>query len=265
MGYQVGVTPLQMAAAVSSVANGGTLFEPRVLRAVVRDGIRTPVPPKVIRQAIKLETANTLTTIMEEIVERGTATLAKVPGFTVAGKTGTAAKLVNGRYSATDYNASFVGFVPSRQPALTIIVVIDSPHAKGHVGGIAAAPVFERIATASLRYLGVSPTINPETPILVQRVDPNPVETALIDTPAIVPLMPAERDPNVVPDLRGMSGRDALRALAQVGLTARLQGTGVVVDQQPPAGSTLEPGTSCLLILTRTPSPRLTADFGDQP
>ena len=266
MGYQVGVTPLQMAAAVSSVANGGTLYEPRVLRAVVRDGVRTPVPSKVVRQTIKPETAETLTTIMEEVVERGTATQAKVPGFTVAGKTGTAAKVVGGRYSTTDYNASFVGFVPSRQPALTIIVVIDSPHAKGHVGGVAAAPVFERIARSSLRYLGIAPTINPETPILVQRIERNPVETAkLINSPSIVPLMPAERDPNVVPDLRGMSGRDALRALAQVGLTARLQGIGVVVDQQPPAGSPLERGASCLLILTRTPSPRLTVEPGAQP
>ncbi len=266
MGYQVGVTPLQMATAMSAIANGGTLYEPRVLRAVVRDGVRTLVPSKVVRQSIKPETANTLTTIMEEVVERGTATRAKVPGFTVAGKTGTAAKLVNGRYSTTDYNASFVGFVPSRQPVLTIIVVIDSPHAKGHVGGIAAAPVFERVARSSLRYLGIAPTINPETPILVQRIAPNPVETAaLVNGRAIVPLMPAERDPNVVPDLRGMSGRDALRALAQVGLTARLQGTGVVVDQQPPAGSPLERGANCLLILTRMPSPRLPGEFGEQP
>lgn len=266
MGYQVGVTPLQMAAAVSSVANGGTLYEPRVLRAVVRDGVRTLVPSKVVRQTIKPDTAETLTTIMEEVVDRGTATQAKVPGFTVAGKTGTAAKVVNGRYSTTDYNASFVGFVPSRQPALTIIVVIDSPHSQGHVGGVAAAPVFQRIAQSSLRYLGIAPTIDPETPILVQRVEANPIEaTALANAPAIVPLMPGDRDPNVVPDLRGMSGRDALRALALVGLTARLQGTGVVVDQQPPAGSPLERGASCLLILTRTPSPRLSADPGAQP
>ncbi len=266
MGYQIGVTPLQMAAAVSSVANGGTLYEPRVLRAVVRDGVRTPVQSKAIRQTIKPETARTLTTIMEQVVERGTATRAKVPGFTAAGKTGTAAKLIGGRYSTSDYNASFVGFVPSRQPLLTVIVVIDSPHAKGHVGGIAAAPVFERIARASLRYLGVAPTINPEAPVLVQRVEPERTGiTALIIMPAIVPLMPAERDPNAVPDLRGMSGRDALRALAQVGLTARLQGTGVVIDQQPAAGSPLERGTSCLLILTRTPSPRLTAEAGGQP
>jgi cell division protein FtsI (penicillin-binding protein 3) len=264
MGYQVGVTPLQMAAAVSSVANGGTLYEPRVLRAVVRDGVRKPVPSKPVRQSIKPETAETLTAIMEEVVNRGTATLAKVPGFTVAGKTGTAAKLVNGRYSTSDYNASFVGFVPSRAPVLTIIVVIDSPHAKGHVGGVAAAPVFSRIAQASLRYLGVAPTINPETPILVQRVEPNPVETAaLVNGASIVPLMPADRDPNVVPDLRGMSGRDALRALAQVGLTARLQGTGVVVDQHPPAGSPLEAGGTCTLVLSRVLA-RPAGALGDQ-
>ena len=77
---------------------------------------------------------------MEAVVERGTATAAKIEGYTIAGKTGTAAKIVDGRYSQSDYNASFVGFVPSRKPELTIIVVIDSPKTKGYYGGVVAAP-----------------------------------------------------------------------------------------------------------------------------
>ena len=99
----------------------------------------------------------TLTGIMEQIVERGTATYAQVEGYTIAGKTGTASKLVNGRYSNSDYYASFVGFLPSRNPVATIIVVIDSPHAHGYYGGPIAGPVFQRIAEATLRHLGVSP------------------------------------------------------------------------------------------------------------
>ena len=129
MGYQIGVTPLQMVAAVSAIANGGELVEPRIVGAVYRDSRRYPVTPKVVRRAISADTAATLTTIMEGVVERGTAKAAQIPGYTVAGKTGTAHKLVDGRYSKSDYNASFVGFIPSRNPAVAIIVVTDSPHA----------------------------------------------------------------------------------------------------------------------------------------
>ena len=266
MGYQVGVTPLQMAAAVSAVANGGTLYEPRLLRAIVRDGgrTRTRTQPKAVRRAIKPETAATLTTIMEAVVERGTATRAQMAGYTVAGKTGTAAKLVDGRYSTSNYNASFVGFVPSRAPELTIIVVIDSPHTQGHTGGAAAAPVFKRIAEASLRYLGVAPTIDPAPPIIVAHHEATLVATtAATAPPTVVTLSPGDES-NVLPDLRGQSARDALRALARLGLTARLHGTGLVTGQDPLPGSALEPGGSCTLILTRLPFGRAGA-AGAQP
>ena len=99
IGYQIGVTPLQMATAVSSVANGGDLIQPRVVRALIRDGKRQDVKPTVLGRTISKDTAATLTNIMEQIVERGTGTLAQVEGYTIAGKTGTAAKLINGRYS----------------------------------------------------------------------------------------------------------------------------------------------------------------------
>ncbi|MEO8677565.1 MAG: penicillin-binding protein [Vicinamibacterales bacterium] len=252
MGYQVGVTPIQMAAAVSSVANGGTLYEPRILRTVIRGGMRTPVTPKAVRRTIKPETAATLTAIMEQVVERGTAKAAQMPGFTVAGKTGTAAKLINGRYSTTNYNASFVGFVPSRDPALTIIVVIDSPHTKGHTGGAAAAPVFQRIANASLRYLGVGPTVGAPPPVMVARRAEGPVSAAAspVDPTPVVTLA-GSSDPPMVPDLRGLGAREAMRSLARAGLTARIFGAGVVIDQQPLPGTTLDPGTICTLVLSR--------------
>ena len=157
MGYQIGVTPLQMVTAVSSVANGGQLMEPRAIRAVYHDHRRIGVTPRVLRQSITGETAAVLTGIMEQVVERGTAKAARIPGYTIAGKTGTASKLVNGRYSKSENNVSFVGFVPSRKPVVAIIVVIDGPHAGGTSGGAVSAPVFKRIAEATLRYLGVPP------------------------------------------------------------------------------------------------------------
>ena len=264
MGYQVGVTPLQMAAAVSAVANGGTLYEPHVVRAIIKGSQRTAIAPKTVRQAILPETAATLTGIMENVVIEGTGKNAKLVSYNVAGKTGTADKLVNGRYSPSQQNVSFVGFVPSRNPVLTVIVMVDSPRVGGDTGGAIAAPIFKRIADASMRQLGVTPTINPQPPVMVARNQQSPVtQTAALDTPSIVAL-PAHLSDAGLPDLRGMSAREALRELARLGLTARMEGDGVVVEQNPPAGSPFEPGASCTLVLNRRFQPRLTGAIGDQ-
>ncbi len=248
MGYQVGVTPLQMAAAVSSIANGGEYVEPRALRAVYREGRRYEVKPKVLRRTIGADTSAALTAIMEQVVERGTGTLAKISGYTIAGKTGTANKLVNGHYTNLTY-ASFVGFLPSQDPAVTILVVLDSPNgSNGHFGGPVSAPIFRRIGEATLRYLAVPPSINRLPPVLVARNeerDERPVVNLVSDKPA-----------GTVPDVRGMSARAALHRLVAVGLSARLSGDGFVVAQDPLPGSAIEEGAQCHLTLQRGPLPR---------
>ncbi|OFW07037.1 MAG: hypothetical protein A3I61_02955 [Acidobacteria bacterium RIFCSPLOWO2_02_FULL_68_18] len=254
MGYQVGVTPLQMAAAASVVANGGELIEPRIVRAVIADGVRTAVPRKVARRVVSPGTAALLTDMMEQVVERGTGTRARVPGFTVAGKTGTAQKVVGGRYSTTDYNVSFVGFVPSRQPVLAIVVVVDSPHAVAPYGGTVAAPIFQRLAEAGLRLYGVPPSLNPSPPVVVARREQTSRQPASgpATVPAIVTLEGgATGTAPLFPDLRGLGARDALRMLARLGLTARLHGTGIVVDQDPLPGSPIERGAVSTLRLER--------------
>jgi cell division protein FtsI (penicillin-binding protein 3) len=254
MGYQVGVTPIQMVAAVNAIASGGELIEPRLVRAVIEGNQRVERPTKIIRRAVKRETAASLTTIMEEVVQEGTAKAARMDGFTVAGKTGTAGKIENGRYSNVDYNASFVGFVPSREPAVTILVVIDSPRGKaGYYGGAVAAPIFKRIAEATLRHLGVAPNVDPAGRMLVVRREaietdqpvPSPVKSSVSQAPR--PVLAA----GLMPDLRGVSARDAVRVLAQLGVAARLFGDGVVVDQQIAPGAPLEAGVSCIIHLSR--------------
>jgi cell division protein FtsI (penicillin-binding protein 3) len=256
IGYQVAVTPLQMASAVSAVANGGMLIEPRVVRAFLRDGTREEVAPRTIRRAITAETAATLTGIMEAVVERGTAKTAQIDGYTIAGKTGTASKLIDRQYSKSEYNASFVGFVPSRKPALTIIVVIDSPHGRGYYGGTVAAPVFKRIAEASMRHLGIAPSINAAPPVLVARHDQPAGETSArqVRLPAVLPTAAATALPGVMPDLRGMSAREAAGLLARLGMTPRLTGHGFVLDQMPLAGTPLVRGTAADLTLGRRPA-----------
>jgi cell division protein FtsI (penicillin-binding protein 3) len=259
MGYEIGVTPLQMATAVSSVANGGVLLQPRIVRAIRHGAIRTAVTPLELRRSISRETAAELSTIMEQVVERGTATKAQVPGYTVAGKTGTAAKIVDRHYSKTDYHASFVGFVPSRQPAFTILVVIDSPHAGPYAGGVVAAPIFQRIADEALRYGGVAPTINPMPPVLVRASAADAPSADVIRTAAAAagpPQISVLAGPPAVPDVRGLGAREATRRLVRLGLVPRLTGDGIVVDQDPAAGTPLEPGRPCRLWLDRA-SPAL--------
>jgi cell division protein FtsI (penicillin-binding protein 3) len=258
MGYQVGVTPLQMAAAVSSVANGGEYVEPRVIRAIYRDNRRYEIHPNVIRRTITADTAAVLTSIMEGVVERGTARPAQIPGFTIAGKTGTAAKLVNGAYSKSEYNGSFVGFLPSRSPLVTILVVLDSPHGPhGYYGGNVSAPIFKRIAEATLQYFGVGPTLNPAPPVLVAHRDGSSgashvsMSTGSSSGDAPIVSFVADGPPGTMPDLQGMSAREALRKLVRLGLTARVDGNGFVVAQDPPAGTALESVGQCRLTLDR--------------
>jgi cell division protein FtsI (penicillin-binding protein 3) len=259
IGYEIGITPLQMAAALGSVANGGELMQPRVVRAVVRKGRRLPVPHKAVGRTISERTAAELRTILEGVVEPGgTATRAKVEGFTVAGKTGTAKKLVNGSYRGhNDYNVSFAGFVPSREPVFTVVVVIDSPRKMSPYGGVVAAPVFQRIADAALRHRGVPPSIDPAPPVLIARQDDVRQQPAAapIPTTAIVPVAAttASSDP-VFPDLSGMSAREAVHALARLGLGVRVHGVGFVVDQEPQAGTLLTAAGVASIWLERVPA-----------
>ena len=161
MGYQVGVTPLQMVAAVSSVANGGDALRAAHRARGHQGRTALPVAPKAC-------VARSPTHRRRAHHDHGTgrrarhrASTAQMDGFTIAGKTGTAHKIVDGRYSQSDYNASFVGFVPSRSPALTILVMIDSPHANGYFGGTrgcADLQAHRRSVAAPARYRR---TINP--------------------------------------------------------------------------------------------------------
>jgi cell division protein FtsI (penicillin-binding protein 3) len=252
MGYQVGVTPLQMVAAISSVANGGQYVEPRVVRAAYRDNRRYEVKPKVLRRTISADTAASLTGIMEGVVDRGTAKgFAEIPGYSVAGKTGTANTLVNGHYSNSTY-ASFVGFVPSRDPKITVLVMLNSPKGPaGHFGGPVSGPIFKRIAETALRYLGVAPTIDPAPPVLVARHDDQVVESEgpAQESPIVNVLVEAAE--GTVPDVRGLSARDAMRKLSKAGLSAQMTGDGFVVSQDPAPGEPIENHRVCKVALER--------------
>ena len=156
-GHEIAVTPLQMVAALSAIANGGTLMEPHITKALMRDGkIVEQIKPKKIRRVISKKTSRQMMEILKFVVKDGTGKNAAVEGFDVAGKTGTAQKYITKTksYSKTEFVSSFIGYAPADAPRLVILVMIDNP--KGvHWGSVVAAPVFREIAKKSLRYLNV--------------------------------------------------------------------------------------------------------------
>jgi len=155
IGQEVGVTALQLAGAMSVIANGGQLMKPYVIDEIrdKKGGVVMKAQPKLIRRVLSLDTSLRMTKMLTGVVEEGTGKMAQIQGFTSAGKTGTAQKLEpNGAYSHNKFVGSFVGFAPSEDPLVTIVVSLDEPH-PSYYGGVVAAPVFKNVAEDVLRYL----------------------------------------------------------------------------------------------------------------
>ena len=290
MGQEVGVTPLQLATAVSAIANGGLLYKPHVIAEIKRgdqvlpaEGILAPIAPK---RVIRPETAATLRRLMENVILSGTGQLAHLDGWTAAGKTGSAQKIdpSTGRYSPTQLIASFSGFAPINSPAVTILVSLDSPVGQ-HEGGEVAAPVFKRIAEQVLPYLDV-PRDVPLAPRLVQAAykgrdvsdsatleDFTPEDfSAQADQPPLN--LPASKQkarvspaPSVtvavdeggdikVPDFSGKTMRDVTAICLRLGLDPILIGSSLAVNQTPAAGAKTKRGAK-ITVQFGTPAPKI--------
>jgi cell division protein FtsI (penicillin-binding protein 3) len=173
IGQEVSVTPLQMLTAMNCIANGGSYMEPYVVSEIKgKDGsVVMRRNPKKVRQVVSKATAAKLRDILSTVVEEGgTAVSARIKGYQVAGKTGTAQKFdrAAGRYSKTKYYSSFVGFCPADNPKVSAIVVLNEPHGGAYYGGVVAAPAFKEIVEQALTYMKV-PTRLPEQTIMVEK------------------------------------------------------------------------------------------------
>ncbi|HZK12555.1 MAG TPA: penicillin-binding transpeptidase domain-containing protein [Atribacterota bacterium] len=158
IGQEISVTPIQLIMAVSAIANRGTLMKPMIVKEII-DSMQNKIrvfKPKPVRQVVSVDTALTMTRILEQVVEDGTGTTAKLAGYQTAGKTGTAQKFdfSTGKYSIDKYSSWFVGYVPAENPELAILVLLDEP-VGSYYGGTVAAPVFQEIASKALPYLSV--------------------------------------------------------------------------------------------------------------
>jgi cell division protein FtsI (penicillin-binding protein 3) len=276
MGQEIGVTPIQLVSAVSAIANGGLLYRPHVV-AELRRGSEVitsegPLSRTEARRVVRPETAATLRRLMEGVVLNGTGKLARLDGWTAAGKTGSAQKIdpATGRYSPTQLIASFTGFAPISNPAVTILISLDSPVGL-HEGGQVAAPVFKRIAEQVLSYLDV-PRDVPLNPRLIRasyKATDTADGTALEDFTAAdfsgqpdeapmesnqtVPKESQGRAPEVmipadeggetsVPDFAGKTMREVTEMCLRLGLEPVLVGSNLATDQTPGAGSKVRRG-----------------------
>ena len=164
-GHGIAVSPIQLITAVSAIANKGVLMRPSLVKAIDdSNGERIyTFEPQIVRHAISEETAETVANIMKTVVSRGgTGVHAAMKSYSVCGKTGTAKKINDeGVYAGGKYTASFIGFTPADNPAITVLVIIDEPQGK-YYGGLVAAPVFQKIAHDTLNYLNIPPDLIPE-------------------------------------------------------------------------------------------------------
>ncbi len=239
-GQGLSVTPIQITSAMAAIANGGLLMEPFLVEKVTdADGqiVQTHLP-QVRRRVISEKTAQLVRDMMVSVTEPGgTGTKAALPGYRVAGKTGTAQKVdpVTGGYSLDKRVSSFVGFVPAENPALVISVTIDEPEGKTY-GGLVAAPVFANIAGQSLSHMNILPKGTVAT--LTQE------ELSAEPLPDLAPLLPDVElsDGLMMPDFSGMSYRQVLQTMEKRKLNLKLSGSGQVVEQSPSPGKVIRYG-----------------------
>jgi cell division protein FtsI (penicillin-binding protein 3) len=225
-GYEVGVTPIQIVAAYSAVANKGLLMKPYIVKSV-RDAngeVVHEINPQSVRKVISPATARTLTQFFEGVLQRGTGKPARVPGLRIAGKTGTSRKFIDGKYETGNYTASFVGYFPADDPKVVCLVMVDHPRSGGYTGGEVSAPIFKdiaaRIYAMSSRFLQ-----KPNTAVAAAEV-------------------------LVLPDVVNVAVDVAKDMLQSRGFRVEVAGTGSIVQGQSPKAGTILTKTTVVRLST---------------
>lgn len=290
IGYELKITPLQIITFYNAIVNDGRMMKPRFVKEI-REGdrvIKTFEPEVLVSSVCSEETARKARQMMEAVVEKGTARGAfNGAPYSVAGKTGTAQMAVGGRYNKSNYNASFVGYFPADNPQYTLMIVISNPQKGKIYGGAVAAPVFRAIAD---RIYATSLGVRDEIPKIAAPIELNLKDSLSLSTgwavkgwlPDLGPVLrlmgaentkadtsqswvvvslkdsearirPLAQPRNQVPDVRGMTARDAAFLLESCGMRVSLSGRGKVKDQSIPAGSPIPRGGVVQLTLSYTP------------
>jgi len=224
-GHGIAVTPLQLVNAVAAIANGGNLMEPRLVKELIDEegNIVKSFEPVVKRKVLSPSTSETMLHMLEHVVRDGTGTKAYIPGMRVGGKTGTAQKIIDGKYAQGKYIASFVAVAPVDDPKIVLLVVIDEPSAGQYYGGTIAAPVARDVLEETLNYLEVTPVFtDEEQEMMTEKV--------------------------IVPDVTNMKIGEGGKALTEMGLRytteyLNLTSDSVILDQFPLPGTEVQKGS----------------------
>ncbi len=230
-GQSISVTPIQMITAVCAVANDGMLMKPRIVKEITdsKSRVLKSFDSQMVKRVISKETANQMMDILESVVSNGSGGAAKIEGYRVAGKTGTAQKVINGRYEPGFYISSFVAIAPVEDPKLAVIVIVDEPRGGAIFGSTVAGPVVRQIMSDSLRYMGIKPNILASDANNIKKI--------------------------AIPEIRNMKYSDAIMALDAAGLSysfdsnVQIDTSAIVMDTFPKTGENVPEGTSVMIYL----------------
>ncbi len=231
-GQSISVTPIQMLSAISAVANEGVLMKPRIVKEVTDENgdVVKSFEPEIIKKAVSKTTAQQMLAIMESVIANGSGSPAKIEGYRIGGKTGTAQKVIDGKYQSGYYIASFAAVAPVEDPQLAIIVIVDEPNGISHFGSTVSGPVVRQMMQDILRYLGIKPN----------------AQAVIEDNDSKI----------VIPEIRNRKYSDVVIELEKLGVGHLLDAqqeidtSGIVIDSFPKPGDKIPQGSSVMLYLS---------------
>ena len=254
MGHEVGVTAIQLASAYCALANGGYLLKPRIVHQIMdeSENIIYSEEPVVLRKIADEQTIESVREMLRGVVVKGTGKNADIPGWKVAGKTGTAQKWKNGKYSNNEFISNFIGFLPADSPQLLALIMLDEPSKPFHWGNEGAAVAFRRLMG---RIINMDDTISPplndhvafEPKGVMAALEKNNVELIKEKLPLNLSTFSRNSNKTKVPEVRGLSMRKMMTVLNEFGLKYKINGSGKVYWQSPEPGQIVNKGTMCIV------------------
>jgi cell division protein FtsI/penicillin-binding protein 2 len=256
-GYNISVTPIQLTSAFSAIVNGGILYQPQIVKKLIdkNGNVVSENSPIVVRRVISEKTSEKMRDIMQGVVDHGTGKQAKIDSIAVGGKTGTSKLVVNGKYSNDQYYSSFVGFYPVEKPKIVCYVLIAKPKGE-YYGGLVSAPVFKNIIKRihSIDEGNIEPELQESDIKITEKTDQLkelnivPSENlSHVQTRSKENLFAFGSSVNVMPNLSGMTIKEAVLQLNEIGIKWSISGSGVVVNQSIKPGEVINKRKTCVL------------------